>query len=49
MRDNTQTLRQSVNYEAVRDKVLKKLKVGRQSTPGKAIDAFIKEITSQGV
>ncbi len=49
MRDDTQPLRQSVDYEAAREKVLKKLKVGRQSTAGKAIGAFIKEISSQGV
>jgi hypothetical protein len=28
----------------VRDRVLAKLKVGRQSTQGKAIEAFIKEL-----
>lgn len=33
------------DYEAVRDRVLNKLKVGKQSTQGKAIDAFIKEIS----
>jgi hypothetical protein len=32
------------DYEAARDRILNKLKVGRQSSPGKAIDAFIKEL-----
>ncbi len=32
------------NYAAVRSRTLSKLKVGRQSTAGKAIDAFIKEL-----
>lgn len=32
------------DYEAARDRTLKKLKVGRQSSPGKAIDAFIREL-----
>ena len=32
------------DYEAARDRILNKLKVGRQSSAGKAIDAFIKEI-----
>ncbi|MEA5620884.1 hypothetical protein VB711_24040 [Cronbergia sp. UHCC 0137] len=49
MRDNTQSLRQEIDFEAARDKVLKKLKVGRQSTAGKAIDALIKEINLSGV
>lgn len=30
--------------EAIRDRILNKLKVGRQSSAGKAIDAFIKEL-----
>ena len=30
--------------EEVRDRILNKLKVGRQSSAGKAIDAFIKEL-----
>ena len=33
------------DYEAVRDRTLAKLKVGRQSPTGKAIQAFIKELT----
>lgn len=33
------------DYEATRDRVLAKLKVGRQSAGGKAIDAFIKELS----
>ncbi|MEH2402259.1 MAG: hypothetical protein V7K19_03230 [Nostoc sp.] len=32
------------DYEETRDRTLNKLKVGKQSTAGKAIDAFIKEI-----
>ncbi|MEH2201891.1 hypothetical protein [Nostoc sp.] len=32
------------DYEATRDRTLSKLKVGKQSTAGKAIDAFIKEL-----
>ncbi|PHM05609.1 hypothetical protein CK516_39970 [Nostoc sp. 'Peltigera malacea cyanobiont' DB3992] len=32
------------DYEAARDRALAKLKVGKQSTAGKAIDAFIKEL-----
>lgn len=32
------------DYEAARDRALNKLKVGRQSSAGKAIDAFIKEL-----
>ena len=32
------------DYEATRDRTLDKLKVGKQSTAGKAIDAFIKEL-----
>ncbi|WP_392530361.1 hypothetical protein [Nostoc sp. C117] len=32
------------DYEAIRDRTLNKLKVGKQSTAGKAIDAFIKEL-----
>lgn len=32
------------DYEATRDRTLNKLKVGKQSTAGKAIDAFIKEL-----
>ncbi len=32
------------DYEAARDRTLNKLKVGKQSTAGKAIDAFIKEL-----
>ena len=34
----------NIDYEAVRDRTLNKLKVGRQSAAGKAIDAFIKEL-----
>lgn len=33
------------DYEAVRDRTLAKLKMGRQSPAGKAIQAFIKELT----
>ncbi|MEH1889546.1 MAG: hypothetical protein V7K92_08810 [Nostoc sp.] len=33
------------DYEATRDRTLDKLKVGKQSTAGKAIQAFIKELT----
>ncbi|MHC0064838.1 hypothetical protein ACWATR_18365 [Nostoc sp. UIC 10890] len=32
------------DYEATRDRTLNKLKVGKQSTAGKAIEAFIKEL-----
>lgn len=32
------------DYEALRDGILNRLKVGRQSSGGKAIDAFIKEL-----
>jgi predicted RNase H-like nuclease (RuvC/YqgF family) len=32
------------DYEATRDRTLNKLKMGKQSTQGKAIDAFIKEL-----
>ncbi|MEH2149935.1 hypothetical protein [Nostoc sp.] len=32
------------DYEAARDRALNKLKVGKQSTAGKAIDAFINEL-----
>lgn len=32
------------DYEAIRDRTLNKLKLGKQSTAGKAIDAFIKEL-----
>lgn len=32
------------DYEAIRDRTLSKLKMGRQSAAGKAIDAFIKEL-----
>jgi len=35
---------QAPDYEAIRDRTLNKLKLGRQSTGGKAIDAFIKEL-----
>jgi hypothetical protein len=35
------------DYEATRDRTLNKLKVGKQSTAGKAIDAFIKELQHQ--
>ena len=33
------------DYEAIRDRALAKLKMGRQSPTGKAIQAFIKELT----
>ncbi|HYX16838.1 MAG TPA: hypothetical protein VE944_21305 [Nostoc sp.] len=32
------------DYEATRDRALAKLKMGKQSTSGKAIEAFIKEL-----
>ncbi len=32
------------DYEAIRDRTLNKLKLGKQSTAGKAIEAFIKEL-----
>ncbi len=32
------------NYEVVRDRVLNRLRLGRQSQAGKALDAFIKEL-----
>jgi len=32
------------NYEVVRDRVLNRLRLGRQSQAGKALDAFIKEV-----
>lgn len=32
------------DYEAIRDRTLNKLKVGKQSTAGKAIEYFIKEL-----
>ncbi|MBN4002207.1 hypothetical protein [Nostoc sp. LPT] len=46
LRQQLQTAGASVqpDYEAIRDRTLNKLKVGKQSTAGKAIDAFIKEI-----
>lgn len=33
------------DYEAARDRTLAKLKMGRQSPAGKAIQTFIKELT----
>lgn len=33
--------------ETIRDRTLNKLKVGRQSSAGKAIDAFIKELKKE--
>ncbi|MEH2399671.1 hypothetical protein [Nostoc sp.] len=33
------------DYEAACDRTLNKLKVGKQSTAGKAIDVFVKELT----
>lgn len=32
------------DIDSIRDRTLNKLKVGKQSTQGKAIDAFIKEL-----
>ncbi len=32
------------DYTAIRERTLKKLRVGSQSTAGKAVDAFIREI-----
>ena len=37
----------SIDFEGIRDRTLKKLKMGRQSAAGKAIDTFIKEVRSQ--
>ncbi|MDZ8260633.1 hypothetical protein [Nostoc sp. ChiQUE01b] len=37
------------DYEATRDRTLNKLKVGKQSTAGKAIEAFIKELTRASI
>ncbi|MEH2214663.1 hypothetical protein [Nostoc sp.] len=34
----------ALDYEGTRDRALAKLKMGKQSTAGKAIDAFIKEL-----
>lgn len=53
-RENQQLKEQSANaglivqpdYEATRDRVLAKLKMGRQSAAGKAIEAFIKELST---
>jgi hypothetical protein len=47
LRQQLQTAGASVqpDYEATRDRTLNKLRVGKQSTVGKAIDAFIKELT----
>ena len=44
--ENLKTASASVqpDYEAARDRALAKLKMGKQSTAGKAIDAFIKEL-----
>ena len=35
------------DYQALRDRILNKLKIGRQSASGKAIDAFIKELQKE--
>ncbi len=35
------------DYSKIRDRTLNKLKMGRQSASGKAIDAFIKELKAQ--
>ena len=35
------------DYSSARDRTLKKLKIGRQSAAGKAIDAFIRELKPQ--
>lgn len=47
LREQLQTAGASVqpDYEATRDRALAKLKMGRQSPAGKAIQAFIKELT----
>ncbi|MCC5625707.1 hypothetical protein [Nostoc sp. CHAB 5715] len=56
MRDNAASLGQSpatlstpvnnsVDIDSIRDRTLAKLKMGRQSPAGKAIQAFIKELT----
>ncbi|WP_157162523.1 hypothetical protein [Cylindrospermum stagnale] len=37
------------DYEVVRDRILKKLKVDRQSLTGKVIDALIKELGKDGL
>lgn len=46
LREQLQTAGSPVapDYEATRDRTLAKLKMGRQSPAGKAIQAFIKEI-----
>lgn len=46
LREQLQTAGASVqpDYEAARDRALAKLKMGRQSPAGKAIQAFIKEL-----
>jgi len=54
LENDFQQLRQQVHtagasvqpdYEATRDRTLSKLKMGRQSPAGKAIQSFIKELT----
>ncbi len=35
------------DYDSIRDRTLNKLKVGKQSTQGKAIDAFIKQLKQE--
>ncbi|BAY90787.1 MULTISPECIES: hypothetical protein [unclassified Tolypothrix] len=49
LRQQLQTADASVqpDHEAIRDRTLDKLKTGRQSTAGKAIEAFIKELKRQ--
>ena len=47
--DKDESLRQDVkavhpDYTAIRERTLKKLKLGSQSQAGKALDAFIKEL-----
>jgi hypothetical protein len=37
----------TAELSAIRDRTLNKLKVGRQSTQGKAINAFIKELSDE--
>jgi hypothetical protein len=47
LRKQTAVNATALNLDELRDRVLAKLKVGRQSAAGKAIDAFIKELKRQ--
>ena len=44
LQNKLQTATHELPIEAARDRTLKKLKIGRQSAVGKAIDTFIKEL-----